>query len=184
MTLNQLSSKLTNALRGFLACEFKVVLTVAAILFTANLAYSAYTVGFTNGQAFESSRNYTVSGDDSFMIRLRIATSLGLFVCVAGLAFRRSYGFLASMLGIIWLVLVYGWWQSKSVAFLKNLEVPDYSALPDVSHAAGLRGGSLWDLLVLVIATIIFIWQAVAIVRVLRSPDDVFSSGASLLRHS
>jgi hypothetical protein len=180
MTLNPLSSKLASALRGSFASEFKVVLTVAAILFTAHLAYSAYTVGFTNGQVFESRRYYTVSGGGNFMIRLRIATSLGLFVCVAGLAFRRLYGVLASMLGIIWLVLVYGWWQYRSVAFLRNLEVPDFSALPDVSHIAGLRGGSLWDLLVLLIAAIIFIWQAVTIVRVLRSPDDLFSSGAPL----
>ncbi|HLA10909.1 MAG TPA: hypothetical protein VJ023_09970 [Pyrinomonadaceae bacterium] len=86
MTVHQSNSKFTKAVRGYLACEFKVVLTVAAILFLANLAYSAYSVGFTHGQALEISRNYTVSGDHSFMIRLRLATSLSLFIFAAGLA--------------------------------------------------------------------------------------------------
>ena len=176
MTVTQFRNKLTNALRGSLACEFKIVLTLAVILFTANLVYSAYTVGFTNGQAFESTRNYSVSGDDRFVIRLRIATTLGLFVSAAGLAFRRLYGVVASMLGIIWLVLVYGWWQRESVAFLRNLEVPDYSTLPDVSHAASLRGATWWDLLVIATAAILFIWQAIALIRVLKSSDHLFRS--------
>lgn len=169
MAMSQFSNKLTNALRGSLACEYKIVFTLAAILFTANLAYSAYTVGFTNGQAFENTRDYTLSGDDRFEIRLRIATTLGLFVSAAGLAIRRLYGVVASMLGIIWLVLVYGWWQHESVAFLRNLEVPDYSSLPELSHAAGLLGATWWDLLVLAAAALMLIWQTVALIRVLRS---------------
>jgi hypothetical protein len=178
MAVSQFSNKLTNALRGSLACEFKIVLTLAAILFTANLAYSAYTVGFTNGQTFVNSRDYTMSGDNLFEIRLRIAITLGLFVSAAGLAFRRLYGVVASMLGIIWLVLVYGWWQRVSVTFLRNLEVPDFSTLPEVSHAAGLLGATWWDLLVLATAGILFIWQTIALIRVLRSSDDLFRSGA------
>jgi hypothetical protein len=169
MTLNDLDAKLTRALHSFLAGEFKLVLGIAAVLFVANLAYSSYAVGFTKGQAFESSSNYTMSGDNRFMIRLRVATSLGLLVCVTGLAFRTLYGVLGSMLGSLWLLFVYGWWQRQSASFLRNLEVTDYSALPDVSHVAGLRGATWWDLFVLVIAGILFIWQGVAIVRVQRS---------------
>jgi hypothetical protein len=176
MTQHQLNSRLTNALRGYLAGEFKVVLTIAAILFVANLAYSAYSVGFAHGQAFEIGRNYTVSGDHSFMIRLRLATSLGLFVCVAGLSLRSLYGVFTSMLAIISLVLVYGWWRRVSGAFLRNLEVPDFNSLPDISHAAGLWGATWWDLIVLAIAATLFVWQAVILIRILKAPDDSFSS--------
>jgi hypothetical protein len=181
MTINQLSRKLTSALDGFLAGEFKVILLVAVSLFIANLAYSAYRLGFTDGMAFEGSRTYTVSGDNTFMIRLRIAVSLGLLVCVAGMAVRGFYGFLASMFGIIWLGFIYGWWYYKSLSFLKNLQVPDFSALPDLSHAAGLRGATWWDLLVLATAAILLVWQAVILIRVMKAPNDWFRSDVGSL---
>lgn len=146
------------------------MLGLATILLVANVAYSAYMIGFTNDQA-STVDTFTITGNGSFGILLRIGTTIGLFVCAAGLALRRLSGVVASMLGIIWLVLIYGWWRRESVAFLRNLEVADYSSLPDLSHAAGLRGATWWDLLALATAAILFIWQAIALTRVLKSSD-------------
>lgn len=174
MTIRELSKKVTIAVRGPLSWEFKIVLGLAAILLTANLTYSTYVIGFQNGQALESSRIYTLSGDDHFLIRLRLSITIGLFVCAAGLALRKFSGFIASMLGILWLFWIYAWWQRESVAFLRNLEVADYSKLSDLPHAAGLRGATWWDLLVLVIVAILFIWQAIALIRVVKLSDDRF----------
>jgi hypothetical protein len=183
MTVRELNIKITTALRGPLSWEFKIMLGIAAIVLVANVTYSAYIVGFTNGQALESTRNYTISGDDRFVILLRIGITAGLLVCAAGLALRRLSGVIASMLGIIWLVLVYAWWHRESVAFLRNLEVADYSSLPGLSHAAGLRGATWWDLLVLVIAVILFIWQAIALLRALKSSDGRFGAEGFDRRH-
>ena len=166
MTVNQLNTKLTNALRGSFGMELKIVLTVAAVLFLANLAYSAYSIGFAHGRAFAISRDYTISGDNFFMTRLRIATTCGLFVCAASLAFRNLFGVVASMLGIVWLVCTYGWWYYRSLAFLRNLEVTDFGALPDISHAAGLLGATWWDVLVFVLVAVLFVWEMAILIRV------------------
>lgn len=174
----QLSKKLRTALRSSLSWEFMIIFAVASLLCIANLGYSAYILGFTNGQAFASARNYTISGDDRFVILLRIGITIGLFVCAGGLALRRLSGVVASMLGIAWLMIVYVWWQRESVAFLRNLELANYDTLTDLSHTAGLRGATWWDLLVLATAAILFIWQAIALFRVLKASDDWFSSGS------
>lgn len=168
MRLHRLRNKLTNSLSGSLASELKIALTIATILFVSNLVYSAYTVGFENGFSSAVSRDYTMSGDSNFMTRLRIATSIGLLVCGAGLAFRSLFGVVASMLGIIWLGFIYGWWYYRSLAFLRNLEVPDFSSLPEISHAAGLWGATWWDLLVFLVAAILLVWQATILVRVVK----------------
>jgi membrane protein implicated in regulation of membrane protease activity len=110
------------------------------------------------------------------MLRLRLVTSLGLLTCAIGLALRSLYGVLTSMFATISLVLVYCWWQSKSVAFLRNLEVADYNALSDLSHAGGLIGATWWDLLVFAIAAILFVWQVAIVIRVVTAPDDRFST--------
>lgn len=180
MTIGELNTKVTTALRGPLSWEFKIMLGLAMILFVANVAYSAYMIGFTNGQA-SAVDTFTITGNGNFGILLRIGITIGLFVCAAGLAFRRSSGVIASMLGIIWLFLVYGWWQRKSLAFLRNAEVADYSRL-DLPHAAGLWGATWWDILVLATAAILFIWQAVALIRVVKASDNRFGSGV-LGRH-
>lgn len=172
MTVNQLNRKITNALRRSFSGELKIVLTVAAVLFVANLAYSAYSLGFEHGEVFVISRAYTISGDNTFMPRLRIATSIGLLVCGAGLAFRNLFGVVASMLGIIWLGFFYGWWYYNSLAFLRNLEVPDFSSLPEISHAAGLWGATWWDLLVLMIVAVLLLWQLAILIRVVRAPGE------------
>lgn len=172
MKLNQFSNKLSNASRGSWTCEFKVVSAIVMFLFIANLAYSAYALGFIDGQAFESSGNYAVGGDSSFMIRLRLAIQLGLLVCVVGLVLRTLYGVLASMAAVISLGIVYSWWHRESDAFLRNLEVADYSAVPDAGHVAGLRGGTWWDLLVLVVAAILFVWQVAILIRVMKMPHN------------
>lgn len=176
MALHQLSKKLANASRGYLAGEFNIVLTLAAVLFVANLAYSGYLIGFMHGREFEMSHTYTISGGSNFKIRLRLATSISLFICATGLAFRSLYGVFTSMVAILSLVFVYGWWWRVSMAFLRNLEVPDFSSVPDISHTAGLWGATWWDLLVLVIATIILVWQVAILIRVMRAPNDWFSS--------
>jgi len=169
MTVNQLNSKITNALRRSFSGEMKIVLTVAAVLFVVNLVYSAYSLGFAHGGAFVISHDYTISGDNTFMTRLRIATSIGLLVCGAGLAFRNLFGVVASMLGIIWLGFIYGWWYYKSLAFLRNLEVPDFSSLPEISHAAGLWGAIWWDLVALIVAAVLLLWQLAILIRVVRA---------------
>ncbi|MGH9967129.1 MAG: hypothetical protein ACREBG_04760 [Pyrinomonadaceae bacterium] len=170
MSIRELNSKVATALRGPLSREFKIMLGLATILLVANIVYTSYMLGFTNGRAFTGD-TFTVSGDDSFLILLRIGITIGLLVCAAGLAFRRLFGVIASMLGVIWLVVMYGWWQRKSVAFLRNAEVSDYSRLdlPNLSHAAGLWTATSWDILVLAIGAILFIWQAIVLIRVAKA---------------
>lgn len=180
MRLHRLRNKLTNALGGSLAGEFKIGLTIAVVLFVSNLVYSAYTVGFENGFSSAVSREYTVSGDNNFMTRLRIATSFGLLVCGVGLAFRSLFGMVASMLGITWLGLIYGWWYYKSLAFLRNLEVTDFSSLPDISHAVGLWGATWWDLLVFAVSAILFVWQLAILIRVVKAPDEELNSAVRI----
>ena len=177
MTIRELNTNVTTALLGPLSLEFRIMLWLAIILLVANVAYSAYMIGFTNGQA-SAVDTFSITGNGNFAVLLRIGITIGLFVCAAGLAFRKSSGVIASMLGIIWVVLLYGWWQRKSLAFLRSAEVPNYSAFhPNLPHTAGLWGATWWDLLVLATAAILFIWQGIALIRILKSSDDRFGSG-------
>jgi ABC-type branched-subunit amino acid transport system permease subunit len=174
MTIRELNTKVTTALHGPLSWEFNIMLGLAAILLSANLAYSSYMIGFRRGQAhlFDT---FTVTGNGDFVVSIRIAITTGLIVCVVGLALRRLSGVFASMLGIIWLVLVYFWWKHKSVAFLRNAGIPDYSKfdLPAFPHAAGLWAATWWDLLALTIGTILFLWQAITVIRVIKASDHL-----------
>jgi len=152
------------------------MLGLATLLLVANIAHLAYVIGLGHGLS-SSNDTFTISGGSNFLILLRIGITVGLLVCAAGLALRKSPGVFASMVGIIWVFLAYAWWRRKTLTLLRSAEVDDYSHLSDLPLAAGLWGATWWDLLVLAAAVILFIWQGIALIRVVRLPDGRLGSG-------
>lgn len=154
------------------------MLWLATLLLIANVTHLAYVIGVGHGLS-SANDTFTVSGSSNFLILLRVGITAGLFICAAGLVLRRSSGVFASMLGITWVFLAYAWWRHKTLALLRSAEVDNYSEAysPDLPLVAGLWGATWVDLLVLAVAALLFIWQGISLIRVVRSPDGRLGSG-------
>lgn len=166
--INDFNNKVTSALRDGWSREFRMMLGFAALVLVANTAFSIYSLAFKYGDS--SGDSFTLSGGASFEGRIRTFVTLGLLLCVAGLAIRKLIGVVTSLFGLLWLLLIYAWWKRKSLSFLRNSEAPDYSVFdPDFSHVGGLWGATWWDLTLFIVVVFLLVWLGSPLIRISRA---------------
>jgi hypothetical protein len=165
MTLLGFKIRVTNALRGSLSSELTLLLALIAVLLAMAIANAAYFMGFADGQT-SAIANFTISGGVNFVASARIGVIVCLLVCFAGSCFRNLWGIATSMLGTLWLLFLYFWWRHQSLMFLKNAEVPDFASLQSQwPNIGGLWGSTSLDIVVFGSAAILFLWQALILLR-------------------
>jgi hypothetical protein len=145
------------------------MLGLASLLFVASVVHFAYVIGCGRGPV-SANAAFSISGGDNFMVLLRVGITVGLLLCVAGLALRKSHGVFASILGLVCVFSVYAWWRSKTLLLLRSAEVSDRGGanLHDLPLAAGLWGATWLDLFVLGAAVLLFVWQVAVLTAALR----------------
>lgn len=183
MSPNKLNSNLTSSLHCLSSWDFKLVLGIVTLLATASAFQGAYSLGYTNGQeALDVALSatyppgiYTNFDFLHWLNAMHIGIAVGLIVATIGLWSRRATGFLFSILALVWVCMVYAWWYRGTLHFLKNIEVTEYTKLHDpfFKEMGILRGASRWDVLILLMAVTLLLWQLKTLLRILRSSRKV-----------
>lgn len=168
MNIRHVSNEIAIGPNGQVAWQFRAAFVLALVL----LATCMFLM-FESARASSTidSDMFTISSTDHVLFLLRFGIAAGLVACALGLHSRSASGLYCSVLGTIWMMFVYVAWQRHSVAFLRNLETPDFGKFgkPGIIHAGGLRGATWLDLLVLIGAAVLLIWQAITIVNAVMS---------------
>lgn len=95
---------------------------------------------------------------DQSMIRRDLMIELALVVAAVGGLARKVSGLLLSLVALIWVGVEYIWWfiwTKRTIAAAGLSELP--AGLP---QAGNLAGATSWNLVVLVVVVLLFIWEA------------------------
>jgi hypothetical protein len=99
-------------------------------------------------------------------IRRDLMIELALLIAAVGLLCRNVTGLVLSLVALVWVIIEYVWWfiwTRRTIAAAGLAELP--SGMP---QAWNLAGATAWNLVVLVVAVCLFIWQARVIRETLR----------------
>jgi hypothetical protein len=143
---------------------------VIVLVFTAivSLIRVAFNLGYYYS-AFECVTSPDLTCAVTFEGSFFMGTTLGLCLLTLGLWSRRSLGFLLSFIALIWIGLVYILWYRGTLSVMKMAEVEHFSQLPNQhQYFLPLIEATWWDIAVLVLALIVFIWQAWNTKRILE----------------
>jgi hypothetical protein len=164
-----MGSKITEKIRAASSKEHVIALIVVAVAAVGSVLFVTYSMGYVKGHDdleamyIKSCPSYGWASHMNFphiknFWHLNIAAAFVLSaVC---LWWRSSISYALSALAALWIGLIFVWWYFDSVAFLRNLEISDYSQLdvPDFQHIWMFRGAIWWDMVTLVIAGALFLW--------------------------
>jgi hypothetical protein len=164
-----MGSKITEKIRAASSKEHTIALSVAAVAAIGSILFVAYSTGYVKGHDdleaayIKSCPSYVWASHMNFphvknFWHLNIAAALVL--SVACLWWRSFISYVISALTTVWIGLIFVWWYFHSVAFLRSLEISDYSQLdaPDFQHIGMFRGAIWWDMVTLIIAVTLFLW--------------------------
>lgn len=99
-----------------------------------------------------------------------LLVTLTLIFSAVGLWLRRVLGFVISLIALLCLVAVYLLWYRLTQSVMERYGARDFSEMSaEHQYLLPLYGATWWDLVVLGIAIMVFIWQIVMLKRILKS---------------
>ena len=158
-----LTRKLPNPPWGFRVAWTAIVLTtgVSALRLAFNMGY--YYHLFRCAPSLRLGCFLSMEG--SYILGVTFA----LVLSAIGLWSRRLLGFLLSLIALAWLAEIYREWYVATLSIMQMGGVRDFSQLQDQQqYLLPLNGATWWDIVVLGVALIVFIWQAVMLKRILK----------------
>lgn len=135
---------------------------LVTILSALRLAYDrGYVIGSSSPEYLASLGIFSHHGD--FLAQLNILhlhITIGCLVCAIGIWSRRPAGLLLALVGLAWVGTIYLVWYQSTVAFMVEQEIRDFALLqgPGKQHLLALRGGTWWDIELLVFAVVLAGW--------------------------
>ena len=132
-----------------------VVATLAAAL---NLAWVAYYWG----NILQTTRDSIAQGGsgpliDHSMMRMHLMIEAALIITAVGMLSRKVAGIVIAALALVWIGVQYaGWW----IWTQRTIEAAGLTAIPSsIPHAANLYEATGWNVAILAIATVLFVWE-------------------------
>lgn len=102
---------------------------------------------------------------DQSMIRMHLTIEGALVIAALGLWSRKVTGIVIAEMALLWASIEYvGWfiWTRRTI------EAAGLSGIPDsIPHAMNLYGSTGWNIAVLVIVTVLFVWELKTLTGVL-----------------
>jgi hypothetical protein len=101
------------------------------------------------------------------VIRRDLTIEIALIIATISLLSRKLNGFLISLIALVWVVVEYiGWYVSTR----RGIVAAGFTQLPaGMPRAWNLAGATPWNVVVLVIAISLLLWEARVVTQVLRS---------------
>jgi hypothetical protein len=129
---------------------------VALLICTVNLSWIIYQEGSSphvvempNGGMMYISYSYVLT-------HKRMAVELALIISFVALAIRRLPGVFVSTLALMFGVVIYVSWLQYSVTLVRNANDLTFS---EIEHIAYLYLANWWDISVLLMIIVLFIWE-------------------------
>ncbi|HEX8137841.1 MAG TPA: hypothetical protein VF544_09650 [Pyrinomonadaceae bacterium] len=170
MVGNKLNKRIAKALHQLPPRGIKLVIGIALLTASLNALWIAYRVGYTNGQ---TGCGYPcVPEHQDFTLQyMQIRIGLALVISAVCLWSRRAIGFFISAIALTWAGKEYVWWYLESLRRLKAMDLNDFSELktPSLQHVNNLLGATWWDIAVLIVIILLFIWQIKTLAQILNS---------------
>lgn len=182
MKLTNLRSRGTAFSYSFVSRDVKIALAVVTFTAIGSATFFTYSLGYTNGyEDFMSTFAKTCSSlasisDNDFPYWLNIVhlyIALEFFISAIGLWSRRVFGFFLSLLALLGVFLVYVWWYLETLNYLTNTELIKYTKFSIAyNQNIGLfREATRWDIIVLVAAVVLFLWQILRAMTINKKCD-------------
>jgi hypothetical protein len=134
--------------------EHRAILAVTFLVALASLVYTAYEAGQIEGtrvsNGFLTDFPYTLNG-------LHFMISLGLALCAAGLWLPRRSGLCMSLMALLSVLLIYGYWYFQTTRYLREFsQTQNYSWLQ--TEVGLFHGATRWDFVILVLVGVLLLW--------------------------
>jgi hypothetical protein len=163
-----LTGKLRDSVWGFRLALTTIVFaaSVSALRLAFNVGYFYHLFGC--GPSLRPSC-YLSFGGSNFLV-----VTFALVVSAVGLWSRRSIGFLLSLIALMCLAGIYILWYRATLSIMQMFGARDFSDMPDQQqYLFTLDSATWWDIVVLGVALIVFIWQVVMLKRVLKPSPKI-----------
>lgn len=158
---------LTNKLRDPI-WGFNVVLMAVVLTASATALRLAFQLGY-DYHLFGCTRLVPIDCFVSFRGSYFLGVTLALGLSAIGLWLRRVLGFLLSLIALTFLGTVYVAWYLGTLSSMEMFGVRDFSQNPEqAQYLLPLQGATWWDIVVLGVALLVFIWQAVMLRHILK----------------
>lgn len=103
-----------------------------------------------------------------------MVVTLSLVLSAIGLWSRRLLGFLFSLISLAWIGETYREWYTATLYNMQIFGAREFFQLQDQQqYLLPLDHAGWWDIVVLGVALIVFIWQAVMLKRILKPLSTV-----------
>jgi len=157
-------NRFASELRSLLPRDINVAIGVSALIAAANALWIAWELLiFFQAKSKADAQGAEIFYDMApYWMQVRIA--IALIINAACLCFRRNIGLIVSLLALVWVGVEYGQWYSLSLKVKAVTE--DYSRL-STPHTAGLYGATGWNIVVLVVTVVLFIWEMKMLVGII-----------------
>jgi hypothetical protein len=133
----------------------RIAIVVVAVTATLNLAWFVNKYSQLHGDLNQS------------IVRRDWMIAAALIIAALSLASKRGFGLMLSLIAFLWVLFEYLRWYFWTKKLLGNLDLTRFP--PGVPHAAHLWGATGWNVLVLIIVSVLVIWEIVILVRILKS---------------
>ncbi len=143
----------------------RIAIVVVAVTATLNLAWFV-------------TKYLQIRGDlNQSMVRRDWMVGAALIIAALSLAAKRGFGLMLSLIALLWVLFEYIRWYFWTKRLIETLGMPGIP--PWVPQAAHLWGGTTWNVLVLIIVSILVVWEMGILVRLLKSSDRAVGSASS-----
>jgi hypothetical protein len=160
---------LTDGLRSLWSWDYRVALSVAVIAASVSALRITFNLGYNYG-IFKYTELTHATCCVGFLESYLIAVTAGLLISAVGLWSQRAAGFFLSLLGLVWIGIVYSLWHISTLSIMYKADIQDFSHFPDQQqHLLTLDSATWWDLVVLSVVITLFIWQIKTLVVILRT---------------
>ena len=148
---------------------YKLALAIACAAAAMDVVSVAYNSGYlacSNSSASLSCMGFMDRHGTylSYINAIRAEITGGLLLSVIGIYLKRHSGLLISALGLIAVLLIYAHWYQKTIADMRELEVPSFNQLQGsgFQRMIPLRYGTWLDVIILGAAAVLLVWHIVA----------------------
>ncbi len=150
-----------------------LVITITALVVSAVLII--YDIGYIRGwNALYVLGEHYYSPHSRWpysIIALRVGFVTALAISSMGIWSRTFRGLIASLIALLLITIGYAWWYFESFRLLRKLEIENYSQLHIPGyHVGGLREGTWWDGIFLVVIVLLLLWHLRILIRLKSEP--------------
>jgi hypothetical protein len=163
-----LSKQITEGLRALPSRDINLAISIAILTAILNVLW----VGWNQHNEVATYQRALASGAEIqrslFFPMILIRISVALVISAASLWFRNAIGLCVSALSLLWVGIEYIGWYNWSWHIKEGAGIKEFPSI--TPHIANLYGATGWNMVVLLIAVALFVWEVKTFASIVASP--------------